>query len=395
MIKLEEQLLELKKKLIELEEDKSYFNKFNIFQTLRITNTEIRHSNVLSWLMSPNENHNLKGYFLRHLLADINDLGEYQLDLVNVDFESFEIRREWNDIDVLALSRKNKILLVIENKIWSNESNNQLEKYKRIAESEFTEFEKIFVYLTPYGDLSSDPDVWISYDYEKILAHLDKLIEFHSKSLDSEVLIFLNHYATNLRRNIVGDKRLQDLCLDIYAAHREAFDFILDNLPNQKSIYHSILIDYLEYRNDIIMDDSSKTLIRFITKNLENVIPISHAGWTRSGRIFLFEIENSDLHLKLKTVVGPSVSDERDLLLLYMNSCHQKDLFKDINKQIVNPNKVKNRKWSHVNGELILDKTSYDVRNESVLKEIIYERMDELFESYIKEVSEYLLNFEL
>jgi hypothetical protein len=32
---------------------------FNLFETLDLVNAEIRHSNVLSWLLNPNENHGL------------------------------------------------------------------------------------------------------------------------------------------------------------------------------------------------------------------------------------------------------------------------------------------------------------------------------------------------
>ena len=101
--------------------------------------------------------------------------------------------------------------------------------------------------------------------------------------------------------------------------------------------------------------------------------------------------------MRLKSVVGPSVNEERNELLKYMNQCPDKSLFKDINidKQIIDTAKNKNRKFSHVNGELIIDKTKYDVRNESLIRELVYEKMDELFDSYIKNVNEYLLNFNI
>lgn len=35
----------------------SYLSDFNAFETLGIVNTEISHSNVLGWLLDPNENH--------------------------------------------------------------------------------------------------------------------------------------------------------------------------------------------------------------------------------------------------------------------------------------------------------------------------------------------------
>lgn len=394
-IKYENKLMDLEKILIELEQDKTLFNKFNIFETLKITNTEIRHSNVLGWLLNPVENHNLKGQFLERFIEDISQIGAHDLDLKSIDYDAFEVKREWQNIDILVFSRKSKLVIVIENKIWSSESSHQLEKYRNIVDSEFRDYHIIYVFLTPYGNNASDPEIWITYDYEKIHNNIENIMENDRTEIDSAVLLFIEHYALSLRRHIVGDKKLQDLCLDIYNKHKEAFDLIIQNLPDQRNIYQSILIEYLENKNNVILDDSSKTLIRFMTVELDNVIPKSLAGWTKSGRIFLFEIENFDTFVKLKSVVGPSLNNERNDLLRFMNQCADKHLFKDINldKQIDVTSKQKNRKFSHVNGELIIDKTKYDLRDEFLIREVIYEKMDELFETYIQDVNRYLLDF--
>lgn len=42
-----------------LEPLSKWTRRFNVFDVLKITNTEIRHSNVLAWLMDPAENHGL------------------------------------------------------------------------------------------------------------------------------------------------------------------------------------------------------------------------------------------------------------------------------------------------------------------------------------------------
>ena len=44
-------------------------NNFNIFDVLKISKTEIRHSNLLSWLIDPNENHGLGDSFLYGIIA--------------------------------------------------------------------------------------------------------------------------------------------------------------------------------------------------------------------------------------------------------------------------------------------------------------------------------------
>lgn len=52
-------------------------SNFNLFDILKITRTEIRHSNMLSWLLNPNENHGLgdnilKG-FVQYVVTSFSD----------------------------------------------------------------------------------------------------------------------------------------------------------------------------------------------------------------------------------------------------------------------------------------------------------------------------------
>ena len=51
-----------------LDELLPWTGKFNIFDVLKISRTEIRHSNVLSWLLSANENHGLGDAFIKGIL---------------------------------------------------------------------------------------------------------------------------------------------------------------------------------------------------------------------------------------------------------------------------------------------------------------------------------------
>ena len=53
----------------ELDKLESMLSDFNLFETLNLVNTEIRHSNVLSWLLNPNENHGLGTYFLNIFIS--------------------------------------------------------------------------------------------------------------------------------------------------------------------------------------------------------------------------------------------------------------------------------------------------------------------------------------
>ena len=46
-------------------------SKFNAFESLGIVNNEIRHSNVLTWLFNPNDNHGLDDIFLKKFIQKI------------------------------------------------------------------------------------------------------------------------------------------------------------------------------------------------------------------------------------------------------------------------------------------------------------------------------------
>ncbi len=53
----------------ELEQLHARLSAFNLFSILRIDHAEIRHSNVLAWLLTPGESHGLGPVFLRRFLS--------------------------------------------------------------------------------------------------------------------------------------------------------------------------------------------------------------------------------------------------------------------------------------------------------------------------------------
>lgn len=55
----------------ELEELSAKLAIFNIFGVLRIEEAEIRHSNVMAWLLDPQGSHGLGQAFLRRVLSTI------------------------------------------------------------------------------------------------------------------------------------------------------------------------------------------------------------------------------------------------------------------------------------------------------------------------------------
>ena len=147
----------------DLEELKNLTGHFNIFNALKLQNNEIRHSNFLGWLMAPYESHKIGDYFLKEFLK--NALKRFSLnknidseinEIVFADFNDAEIRREYKNIDILVISPKNKFLCIIENKVWTGEHDCQLERYAQIVNSEFVNYKKLYIYLSPANDDTCD-----------------------------------------------------------------------------------------------------------------------------------------------------------------------------------------------------------------------------------------------
>ena len=173
-------------------------NEFNIFDVLGVSRAEIRHSNMLGWLLDPNENHGLGDSFLYGIISKISqNIGtDNALHFLSSDLYTFNVRREWNHIDILLVSNHSKLVLAIENKVGSREHNShgrnesQLVIYKEVIQSQFKDYTRVFVYLTPDGDSPSDDD-WVVLNYSDVVNVLENVYNSKSCYLAGEVLAIL------------------------------------------------------------------------------------------------------------------------------------------------------------------------------------------------------------
>lgn len=211
-------------------------SKFNLFDILKITRTEIRHSNMLSWLLNPNENHGLgdsiiRG-FIHYVVTSFSEAADV-FDTLLMDCHDFVIQREWRNIDVLAVSIDEKFVLCIENKIDSAEHDDQLNRYRKIVEEVYPDYKKMYIFLSPEGTESSDPEFWCSMSYQNVLGIIENARKKVKLLPDAALLI--DNYVETIRRDIVGDEKLAQICAEIYAKHQKALDLIFENRPDRAS----------------------------------------------------------------------------------------------------------------------------------------------------------------
>lgn len=283
-----------------LDDLNAWTSKLNLFDVLKISRNEIRHSNFLAWLLNPNENHGLGDKYLKGLLSRILKNSNKKNDVLNIllsDFYSFNVYREWKNIDILILSDKEKLAVIIENKVTSNEHDNQLNRYKKTLEIEYPDYKKIFLYLTPDGLEPSDSD-WDILTYTDVVEILENIK--NKNNLLPDVTLLMNNYIDVIRRDIVQDQNLVEICNKIYNKHKKALDLIYEYRFDNKNIAEEIrkTLAILAKEGKIIYNpnDGNNTYIPFYTEKMSDYLPnlVDETGSWNDKHVYRFWLSPGD-----------------------------------------------------------------------------------------------------
>lgn len=263
-----------------LDELLPWTGKFNLFDVLKVSRTEIRHSNMLGWLLNPNENHGFGDAYLRGILQRLveNDSnGKYDVfKILLLDIYSFCVYREWKNIDILLISAEEKVLVAIENKVGSREHSNQLNRYRNILESEYPDYQRMYVFLTPDGEEPSDVENWDVLTYNDLIEVLEGL--YHRTELQADVELMIRNYIEIVRRDIVEDQQLIEICNKIYNKHKKALDLIFEYRTDERTQISDAILNTLKKLDDegqIIHDEGWGNFV-FRTAEMDEVLPLLH-----------------------------------------------------------------------------------------------------------------------
>jgi hypothetical protein len=301
----------------DLEHLESLLDQFNIFEAVGMVHQEIRHSNFLSFLLNPSASHKLGDIFLkaflRQLLTEVDNAPLSTAEIAIADLNDIQVRREWKFIDVLFFSPSNKIVCAIENKVYSQEHSNQLQRYREIILKEFQGFKHIFVYLTPtgispYGD--EDQQYWLTYSYHQVTGLIDDLCSLHRSSVGSEVFTLMQHYSTLIKRHLMENSEVAQLCQEIYWKHKEALDLIFEHRPNLESDVFELLKSTIKNTasNLVVLDHawSSSKILGFAGLSWDTLsFQKTCKDWTASKRILIFEFKVEPPKVNLYLTLGP------------------------------------------------------------------------------------------
>ena len=218
----------------------------NIFKIINMADKEIVHSDMLAWLFNPYENHNLNDKVLKEILMQLSKKDAEYISLLLLDYSDLEVYREYTvdngrRIDILMESKNNKVIFIIENKIWSGEGDNQLEDYKNYIDEKYSDYNRIFLFLTPEKERKEKYKGYIHITYSMIYSVLNCVLQ--ENQIKFEISVIIRQYKEIIGRYIMGsiDKEMVDLCRKLYVEHKEALDKIMQ-YGNNEQIYNGKVI---------------------------------------------------------------------------------------------------------------------------------------------------------
>jgi len=283
----------------DLEELSAKLGEFNILQVLRIERAEIRHSNVLAWLLNPRESHGLSDAFVRRFISTLlldneqADLGLSSAAVELMDLVDVEVRREWRNIDLLIYSKENRLVVFVENKLLSRESKGQLLKYKEIVQQGFPHAKTVIpVLLTLEGDEPSEIAKGLGYipwSHAVLYRVSTEVIEQQQKRIPQDAQIFLRHYMNILRRESMQDKELEDLCKSIYRKHKTAIDLIVQY--GATTAFGEAAEAFIKEHLELEQVESTARDLWFIPKEWARVMPKAIEKWRSPYPVSLWFVQ--------------------------------------------------------------------------------------------------------
>ncbi len=175
--------------------------EFNTFDVLRYADYEIRHSNVLAWLLRPADTHGIGERFLEWFVNHVNERRAAEnvepLPVTDLGATNVSVWRERDYVDITVMFKAERWLIAIENKVGPASSDHveQVSGYERKLRGQYEGHSVASVLLTtsPDGSVDFPGIVHVGWDavHTAIRSFLDDG-EFHSSSVGAFVRQYLD-----------------------------------------------------------------------------------------------------------------------------------------------------------------------------------------------------------
>jgi hypothetical protein len=369
----------------DLDELESLLGQFNVFEAIGAVRHELRHSDFLGFLLNPSQNHGLGDEFARRLLQKVLiAAGDQPLPVTPIDLDVWDlneliVQREWQNIDILLLEETLKLAVIIENKIDSSEHSNQLARYYQVVEQHYPGWKILGVYLTKEGDIPSY-SAYLPIDYTAVCEIIERITAKRASTLGDDVRTLMTHYTQMLRRHIVSDSEIVELCRRIYRKHQKALDLIFEHRPDKQAETRELLEKIVRETPGLIFDHCSKSYVRFLPESWDSIPQLkAGSGWTSSGRMLLFEFENLSNALTLRLHIGPGPDETRQKLF---------DVARTHQPPLKPASRTLNQQWNSVYSRSFLKAKDYEDADDEQLEKDIRKRWVEFTNNDLPKIIE-------
>lgn len=303
----------------DLERLEALIGQFNIFEAVGVAHHELRHSDFLGFLLDPRQPHGLGDAFAKRFLQQALLASESRRDISPIDLDAWSLRelmvqREWRNIDILLIDESHRVVAAIENKIFSGEHSDQLGRYRRLVEEHFPGWRQVFIFLTPEGEEPTD-DTYVVVDYGSVCDIVERLAETRKSALDPALHTMMMHYGRMLRRHVVPDSEIAELCRRIYQSHQQALDLIFEHRPDEQAVMAQFLADLITSEERVVLRHAGKQEITFTYRDWDRRLESLSGDWTSAGGLLYFGFVNLSDRIVLRQIVGPGPQELRGQLI--------------------------------------------------------------------------------
>ena len=248
----------IKKRIYERKKDsKENFNFFNALVTDKKIHLEKYHTNFIGYLLNPKQSHDCDVFFLKSFLELIEEKHEIHYNRKTLPHAVVTIEKQTTQgrfIDIVV-EYKNEWILFVENKVYSDESENQLEDYYNFCFNKVNK-KPIGIFLTRSGCKPTsigDPTKIICISHSEIIGWLENCINQLGEK--NNLTHSLKQYILALKQilNILDDeemkvfqpyldKNFQELpSLDVIDSFKNAVIKYSGNHEKRKSFYGKLV----------------------------------------------------------------------------------------------------------------------------------------------------------
>ncbi len=354
----------------ELDKIKSIENiKVNIFDAVGMERQEVKHSAFIGLLLDPGKPHGLGNRFLaefcrrlfvsdsvsvqrRNLNAlamggihSIDDLSDFINDTKLEVFRERVLVDSESRIDIYIESAATKTAVVIENKVFTGNHDDQLYRYIKqldtYSKNRYNLIERrIFVYLTPLGTPPDDRqehneahNMYCLLSYKAILNILERVKKYCA---EQRVLFLMEDYETMVKKNILKeDEKVRAKCREIYRAYEKEIELLLRyNSDNANDVIKYSKEKLIEKLQAVVTFKDSDKYFEFYTPAMEE-------AFVKRGE----QIRDGDI---LKLRVGLSAQKSDIAIGFGLQKGGRETEWSGVQREIINrmaPNKINSGKY--------------------------------------------------